>query len=69
VLADASVIAPEELHAFDESVGEMCGLIAIAENVDGQGSYVAFNPLDNKLYFCCHDPFATRSLPILLRVY
>jgi hypothetical protein len=55
--ADASVIAPEELHAFDESVGEMCGLIAIAENVDGQGSYVAFNPLDNKLYFCCHDPF------------
>jgi hypothetical protein len=55
--ADANVTSPNELYAFDESVGEMCGMIPVAENVDECGSYVAFNPRDQQLYFCCHDPF------------
>lgn len=55
--AQSEIIAPEDLYAFDESVGEMKGLIPLAENVDGCGNSVAFNCLDEKLYFCNHDPF------------
>ncbi len=57
VWAQAEITAPANLYAFDESVGEMKGLIALAENVDGCGNSVAFNCLDEKLYFCNHDPF------------
>lgn len=58
VWAQAEITAPADLFAFDESVGpEMKGLIPLAENVDGCGNSVAFNCLDEKLYFCNHDPF------------
>ncbi|CAN5433241.1 hypothetical protein BH10CYA1_BH10CYA1_37120 [soil metagenome] len=57
VWAQADVTAPANLYAFDQSLGEMKGLIPLAENVDGCGNYVAFNCLDQKMYFCNHDPF------------
>ncbi|MBI2811853.1 MAG: SMI1/KNR4 family protein [Candidatus Melainabacteria bacterium] len=56
VWAQAEIAAPSSLYAVDQSVGEMKGLIPLAENVDGSGNYVAFNCLDQKLYFCSHDP-------------
>jgi hypothetical protein len=56
--AQSDIIAPVDLYAFDKSVGdEMRGWIPLAENVDGCGNSVAFNCLDEKLYFCNHDPF------------
>lgn len=56
--AQADITTPSALYAFDESVGvEMQGFIPLAENVDGCGNSVAFSCLDEKLYFCNHDPF------------
>ncbi|MBS1957533.1 MAG: SMI1/KNR4 family protein [Cyanobacteria bacterium SZAS-4] len=56
--AQSDITAPADLYAFDESVGhEMKGWIPLAENVDGCGNSVAFNCLDQKIYFCNHDPF------------
>jgi hypothetical protein len=58
IWADA-VFSLEEVYAFDEAVGEMCGFIALGINVNGCGDYVAFNPKEQTgtIYFCCHDPF------------
>jgi hypothetical protein len=55
--AEAFIKAPADLYAFDEAVGEMCGFIALADGIEGCGNYVAFNPRDQKIYYCCHDPF------------
>lgn len=58
-----AVSAPADVFAFDRSAGEMKGFVAIVENVQGVGDYLAFNPADPQLagerpvYYCSHDPY------------
>lgn len=54
---EALISPPEGLYQFDEELGRMQGWVAMGFNVDGAGNYIAFNPKDGWIYYCCHDPF------------
>ncbi|HWM91547.1 MAG TPA: SMI1/KNR4 family protein [Thermoanaerobaculia bacterium] len=57
------ISAPADVFVFDESTWEMKGFVAIVENVQGVGDYLAFNPADPQVegdrpvYYCAHDPY------------
>lgn len=68
--ADAYFPSPSHLYAYDEEVGEMCGFIPLAFNVNGCGDDIAFSPRHyENIFFCCHDPFGYATAAISFEQY
>lgn len=57
------ISAPAGVEAFTEDNWGIGGFLAIVENVQGVGDYLAFNPADplvegeRPVYYCSHDPY------------
>jgi hypothetical protein len=58
------VMTPGEAYAFDHDCWEGEGLVALVENADGVGDYIAVNPADppidgeRPVYYVGHDPMS-----------
>jgi hypothetical protein len=56
------VMTPGEAYAFDHDCWEAEGLVALVENAEGVGDYIAVNPTDpvsdgeRPVYYVGHDP-------------